>query len=203
MHDEHLTAKRLKKLLEEGASEEQNRLLIHHLALCPDCYQVGGYILDLYRAQAIGLAFCTVDLELARSRAEAPALWEKLSAFPKERREGLIHDLPRFQTWGLAEHLCSMSQQRVAHAPEEALHFAELAVEVSFLLKEWQPAESSWLSELRALSLGYLANARRVMSNLREAESVFEQADKLWEEGESDVGVPCLGISRKRPPGHG
>jgi len=188
MHDDHLTPERLDKLLEEAASEDQNRLLLHHLAVCADCYAVGGYILDLYRSDAIGLSFCSVDLELARSRAEAPALWEKLQGFSREQQRGLVRDTRRFRSWGLAEYLCQRSEQAAAQSPEEALHFALLAVEVSAALPEWQPAERSWLYELRAYALASLGNARRIGGDLRAAEQLFEQAQGLWEAGAADAG---------------
>jgi hypothetical protein len=188
MRDDHLTPERLHKLLEEGASAEQNRLLLHHLALCPTCYAVGGYILDLYRDQAIDVSFCSVDLELARSRAEAPALWEKLEPFSRERQRGLVRDLPRFQTWGLAEYFCQRSERSTAGNPEDALHFALLAVAASSGVAEWQPAERSWLCELRALAFAHLANARSVAGDRAAAEQAFEQAESLWESGASNAG---------------
>lgn len=79
MIDAHLTAETLAAILDVDRTEEENQFLLHHLAICPECHAVGGYILDLYRAGAIDLAFSVVDLGLGKSRAEAPALWQELS----------------------------------------------------------------------------------------------------------------------------
>ena len=95
MRDGHVTKRELERYLEQGAEEEHKRLLLHLLAVCPGCYAVGGYVLDLYRAGAIDLGFSTIDLALAKSRAEAPALWKKLSRHPPERRRALIRDTPQ------------------------------------------------------------------------------------------------------------
>src|SRR5207245_8448805 len=87
MENCHLSPEALRKLLDRDRGEEETRLLLHQLAVCPACYAVGGFVLDLYRAGAIGFAFCAVDVELARSRAAAPALFERLARFSFEQQE--------------------------------------------------------------------------------------------------------------------
>jgi tetratricopeptide (TPR) repeat protein len=196
MQHQHLTAERLLHLLEQGTDQEVNRLLLHQLALCPACYEVGGYILDLYSAGAIDLSFCSVDLELARSRAEAPTLRQKLEGFSFDQQRGLISDLPRFKSWGLAELLCQESQEDAVTDAAAAIQRASLAVAVAEVLDDWQPAERSWLLELRAVAWAHLGNARRVAGDLRAAEEAFGEALRLWEEGASDVG-DVLGYEAK------
>src|SRR4051794_16717668 len=101
MHDDHLTAESLRTLLEEDSTPEHNQLLLHHLAVCPACYAVGGYILDLYKAGALPLHFCTVDIDLARSRTEAPGLFAALERYSFSQELCLVRDIPRFKSWGL------------------------------------------------------------------------------------------------------
>ena len=71
-------------------------LLLHELAVCPECYRVGGYILDLYQAGSLKIPFGLVDLALARSRAEAPALWRELAGSALADQRSLVQGDRRF-----------------------------------------------------------------------------------------------------------
>ena len=188
MKDSHLTPETLRLLLARDSTEEENRALLHQLAVCPTCYAVGGYILDLYEQGALALNFCTVDIELARSRAEAPMLFAKLERFAFPIQQGLVRDTQQFRSWGLCEFLCHASRKMAPHDATRAVELAELAVTVALLLEEWQPAESAWLYELRAYAWAHLGNARRVLGELRSAGKAFEQADLAWDAAEPDVG---------------
>lgn len=189
MTESHLTNESLRRFLERRTTnEDENLLLLHLLEVCPACYEVGGSVLDLYRAGALDLNFCTLDIELAKSRAEASALLEKLERFDFPKQRGLIRDTERFRSWGLCELLCERS---VAVAPADAaraVEYAELAVMVSSLLREWQPAEEAWLAELRAYAWAHLGNARRVLGELRSAADAFRTADGWWLAGEKWAG---------------
>jgi tetratricopeptide (TPR) repeat protein len=187
MREEHLTAEGLERLLEEDSSPEHNRLLLHHLAICPACYAVAGYILDLYEAGALPLTFCTVDIDLARSRAEAPALYEALRRYSFGEQQSLIRDIPRFRSWGLCELLCRESEAAGPHDARQAVELAELAVAVGRSLEEWQPVEHTWLCQLRALAYAHLGNALRVKGLLRSAAQSFVEAERWWEAG-ADAG---------------
>jgi len=188
MKDSHLTPETLRLLLARDSTEEENRALLHQFAVCPACNAVGGYILDLYEQGALDLHFCTVDIELAQSRAEAPILFAKLERFAFPIQQGLVRDTQQFRSWGLCEFLCNASRRTAAHDAGRAVELAELAVTVASLLEEWQPAERAWLYELRAYAWAHLGNARRVLGELRSADKAFEQADLAWETAEPDVG---------------
>lgn len=188
MNDAHLTEETLAALLDEDRTEEENQLLLHHLAICPECYAVGGYILDLYRSGAVDLAFSIVDIGLGRSRAEAPVLWNELSgkSLGGQRRE--IQRGPRFRSWGLCELLCEESLKMASQSATSAIERALLAVEISGQLEPWEPAEPSWLALLRAYCAAHLANALRVDGNLQRAEEAFLMADLHWKNGMADCG---------------
>src|SRR5437588_4088185 len=188
MHETHLTRASLARFLASGGDEEANRLLLHLLATCDDCYAVGGYILDFYRAGAFSLNFCTLDIELARSRAEAPALRKRLLRFTFERQLGLIRDTKRFRSLGLAEVLCEESVRAASEDAGQAVELAELACAVSFEIRDGEPIETTWLLELRAYALAQLGNARRVLGELRSAARAFARAEMLWDAGEADAG---------------
>ncbi len=187
MRDEHLTAETLDQLLAEDAGLAHNRLLLHHLAVCPACHAVGGYILELYEAGALPPRFCSVDIDLARLRAEAPALLETLERYSPRQRECLVRDVPRFRSWGLCELLCQRSEELGPSDVARALECADLAVAIAEALEDWQPVEHTWLCQLRALAAAQRGNALRVGGHLRRAEQAFGEAGKWWTEGE-DAG---------------
>jgi tetratricopeptide (TPR) repeat protein len=183
---EHLTPESLRAYLEDCNTPAQSSLLLHHLAVCPDCYAVGGHVLDLFTAGAVGPELCLVDLEIALSRAEAPRLWEELRSRAFADQQEILQTDPAYKSWGLAELLCRESVNAAASDPARAVELAKLAVMVSSLLEEG--GADGDLQELRALTWATLGNARRVQGDLRNAASDFKRADSWWEEGVADAG---------------
>jgi tetratricopeptide (TPR) repeat protein len=178
----HLTRRRLRRFLEKQHSpEEENELLLHLLAVCPGCRAAGGPILDLVETGVLQPAFSSLEVDLELSRAEAPALWEKLKSFPSERRKSLVQASKKFRSWGLCELLCHESERLAASDVAMAVHVAELAVLGSSRLKEHQPAEELWLFQLRSYTWAHLGNARRVLGELRSAEEAFARSEEWWE----------------------
>lgn len=185
MKDEHLDHESLKNLLAGDRVEDRNRLLLHLLSLCPKCYAVGGYLLDYFRAGSLSLSFGRVDSALARSRAEAGALWSELSGAAFEEQVRRLRRDPRYTTWGLCELLCQESRGQAAEEPARAAELAELAVLVSEALMEDELGADQRLSRLRSLAQAHLGNARGAVGDLRNAEKAFSIADQWWEAGES------------------
>jgi tetratricopeptide (TPR) repeat protein len=188
LRDAHLTAESLELLFEEEHTEEENRLLLHHLAVCEDCYKVGGYILDLYRAGAIDLEFSSIDLGLGRSRLEAPKLWEELREQPFAEQRRIVRRSSRYSSWGLCELLCNESIREGARSATVAEHRAELAVLISSRIDPEEPAEPGWLALLQGYAWCHLANARKVRVDLRKAEKAMIEADARWEPAAKDLG---------------
>jgi len=187
MEDCHLTVETLRKILDRDRGEEETLLLLHALAVCPACYAVGGHALDLYQAGAIGLTFCSGDVELARSRATAPALFEELSAHSPQEQAVRIQGAERFRSVGFSEFLCQESERVASTDAGRAVDLAELAVLVASLLEEG-PFEYSWLLQVQANAWAHLSNARRILGELRSANDAFREADRLWEEGTKEAG---------------
>lgn len=187
MKDDHLTQEGLRAVLEDRG-EARNRLLLHHLAVCPECHAVGGDVLEAYQAGELTLDLFTLDVDLLRTRRAAPGLWQELRQEPFERQRDLLREDPRFRTWGLCEHLCLESRALLASDPEEARERAELAALLGSLLDEGQPMEQHWRDELHAYALAHVADARRTLGDLPGAEAAFAQADALWIPAEKDVG---------------
>ena len=188
MEHEHLDQAALERLLALDRTEDQNRALLHQLAICPECREVGGYILDLHRNGFLPLNFSVVDLHLARSRAEAPRLWESFRHLSHSRRLALAQAGNPFLSLGFCEFLCGTSREIGFMDAAEAGALAELAVIVADNLADEEPAEDRWLYQLRAYAWAHMGNARRVQGNHQDAESAFAMADQWWEAGEEGTG---------------
>jgi hypothetical protein len=188
MSETHLTAEALRRLLGKDNDEEQNRLLLHHLEVCPECSEIGGHVAALYRSGAIDLQFSVVDVDLALSRAAAPGLWEELSGLASAERTALVLGSDRFTTWGMAELLCGESLAAAGADPGRAVELACLAVWISLQLREWEPAEESWMIELRAYALAHLGHAWSSRGDRLQAECAFLMADAWWASVAGDMG---------------
>lgn len=188
LEHEHLDPAALERMLAVDRTEDQNRNLLHQLAVCPECYEVGGWLLDLYRSGALTLQFGPVDVALARSRAEAPRLWEELAPHSPEERLALVRSNPRFASWGFCELLCREGREVAPDNANQALELAELAVAVADSIDRDAPAEDRWVYQLRALAWACLGNAWRVRGDLPQAETGFDMSDSWWEAGLAEVG---------------
>lgn len=187
MKDEHLKDEEIDGLL-RGNEKVRNRLILHHLAVCPECYAVAGYVLDLDQDGTVDIELGSIDVSLGRSRREAPALWEELSRHPFKRQKALVKKTPRFVSWGLAELLCGLAEDETPRDPGRARELAELAVEIASRIDEWEVAEPDWQHEIHAYALAHLGNAQRVLGDLRGAAETFAAADVLWQPAIENVG---------------
>src|SRR5262245_42009028 len=150
MDDTHLDDEALERLIRDTDSPEARQILLHALASCPECYRVGGYLLYAHRACELPLTFSADKADLSRSRAQAPALWEHLRAYPFEKQCGLIEDIDHYVTWGLCELLARESRTVGSEDPSKAVEMAKLAVLIARRLRPGEPAEEEWLYELLA-----------------------------------------------------
>jgi tetratricopeptide (TPR) repeat protein len=185
MEHKHLDAAALDRLLAVDRTADQNELLFHLLSVCPGCEEACGWLLELHQANALPLTFGPIDAALARSRAEAPRLLEELLLAP-EQHLARLHADPRSASWGLCELLVRESCQATPEQASEAVHLAELAVQVAGLIPVGEPFEEEWVEQLRSLAWAGLGNAARVQGDLSEAEKSFERSDSSWAEGTAD-----------------
>ena len=187
MEHKHIDAAALERWLAMDRTAEQNEQLFHLLAVCPRCREVGGWLLDLYRGQALPPVFGLLDAALARSRAEAPRLLEELLPLDSEERLDRLHTDTRFVSWGLCELLVRKSCHTGPQRPSEAVHLADLAVHVADRVADRGLFEESWVYQLRSLAWAALGNARRVNGDFLGAERGFDMADSWWEAGSEKV----------------
>jgi tetratricopeptide (TPR) repeat protein len=182
---EHLTKEILERYFSTTQSDEVARMLLHLVAVCPECRAVGGSILAAYKAGAIGVQFSSVDVALFESRMEAEELWEVLRPLSYAAALRRIRRDSEFVTWGLAELLARESQRSGASDAARAVELATLSVEVATRVSEWEPCEEEWLFELRAFAYAHLVNAYRISCRIREAEKAERKADEWWAKGKS------------------
>jgi tetratricopeptide (TPR) repeat protein len=189
MEHEHLSTETLEEWLALDRTETLNRSLLHQIAVCPECRRVGGWLLDLHRSGALPSRFGVVDVALARSRAEAPALWERLQAQPSHQdRLVLLRSDRTILSWGLAELVARKSKEIAPEDAAGAVETAEIGVFIAEALQDDDPAEARWAYQLRAFVWSYLGNARRVTGDLPAAEQAFGLADSWWAAGEEATG---------------
>jgi tetratricopeptide (TPR) repeat protein len=142
----------------------------HFLALCPVCREKFEEIQRLQR-----------DLEHWDERVvvfesqQAPELFDRLRQVPFDQQLGLVRDDEGFQTWGLCQLLLKESLEAAFEEPGQAVNLAELAVQISKSLDD--AYDPHCVLDLRAKACAYLGNARRVLGELRSAETAFREAE--------------------------
>jgi tetratricopeptide (TPR) repeat protein len=183
MEHKHLDAAALDHLLATDRTAKQNEQLFHLLAVCPECHKIGGWLLELHRAHALPSIFGPLDAALARSRADAPQLLEEILTLDPEERLARLHANPLLVSWGFCELLVRRSSRTASEQAAEAFHLADLAVHVADRISESGLFEEPWVYQLRSLTWGALANARRVQGDLHGAERSFDMSDTWWEAG--------------------
>lgn len=123
---------------------------------------------------------------LEKERSEAPGLFVELMGQPKEQRELLLQDSAKFQTWGLFELVIERSLETCIRDPAASEELARLALQISDRL-DFSRYKPGVVEDLRARAWGYLANSRRVRSDLQGAEEAFEHADAHLSKGTGDA----------------
>jgi tetratricopeptide (TPR) repeat protein len=200
---QHLDAADLEHLLATDRTAKQNAQLFHLLAVCPRCREAGGWLLELHQANALPQIFGLIDAILARSRAEAPRLLDELLALDLQERFTRLQTDGRFTSWGLCELLARRSRETAPQQPSDAVHLADLAVQVADRISDSDLFEESWVYQLRSLAWAALGNALRVQGDLLGAERSFDMADSWWKAGcrgtEDALGYEPILLDLKAP----
>ncbi len=117
---------------------------------------------------------------------EAPELLRRIEDQPFAEQARRAEQDDALHTWGLCHLLLKKSLDRISDEPARALDLADLAVRISRHLGEaYHPA---WVLGLRARAFAYLANARRVLGELRSSEAAFRKAEACLDR--SGLGDP-------------
>ncbi|MEM9291399.1 MAG: hypothetical protein AAGD01_06945 [Acidobacteriota bacterium] len=187
MEHAHVNAHTLRQILDRGQDPLAMRLLLHQVSVCAGCRE---RLHPLYELVTSGLlpddgSFTALDLALAVSRYQAPALWAELSELPESEWSQRVQEDPRFASWGFVEHLCAMSRSTANGQPARALAMCELAEELAEVAHCDQLPESI-RPELRMLAVAHRANVYRVLDDEQVAERLFRKAEAHWEVAEDE-----------------
>jgi tetratricopeptide (TPR) repeat protein len=117
---------------------------------------------------------------------EAPELVAELALLPFDEQLGRIIQESRFQSWAVCQILLRKSLEAAFEEPAQAVNLAELGV---LIAQRLGPAyDPSWVLDLQARAEACLGNARRVLGELRSAETAFRRAEACL--AESSTGNP-------------
>ncbi len=123
---------------------------------------------------------------LAQERAEAPQLFEELRGLPHNRRRLLLRNSRRFQTWALCQTIIDCSQNQLFTDPQDGLELAELATEIAERL-DIEHYGAPQANDMKAAAWCQMANALRVISDLRRSDEAFGIAEHFLAAGSGDL----------------
>lgn len=121
-------------------------------------------------------------LLLEAEERSAPGLARELLRLPEARRIDAVRQSRRYRSLELSRHLSTWARDEVFSDPARAVELARLAVEIADRLEAggYPPGIAA---DARALAWAALGNARRVGSDLFEAERALHTAQEFLEEG--------------------
>lgn len=172
MKEAHLSLETLALLLAGDLDSDEliHRVIPHFLVWCPVCHERYEEILHLQKE----VGHWDERVVVFEGR-QAEELLETLKELPFDEQLGRVADDERFQIWPLCQLLLRESLAAVFEDPGRSVNFAELAVKVSQRLGE--SYDPHWVHDLQARAWTYLGNARRVLGELRSAETAFRDAE--------------------------
>lgn len=116
------------------------------------------------------------DQGIREDRDRAEALWEILKPHTPANRRGLVERSLELRSWALCERVCAESAKAAAADAHRALDLADLALHIANHVR----GPEGWRSRLQGYAWAFVANARRVASDLPGAEKAFAKAWELW-----------------------
>lgn len=205
----HLEVVTLERFLREELTSEETFEVGWHLFACTDCRNAlealapgaEGTVRRLLERtaspaapdagsydQAFRRMYDTLRSKAAsleRERRLAPELYAELADLHFGQQRLMIRNNEHFQIWGLAELLLDRCRDAWNDDPIEAEDLASLALEVAECLSA-ETYGANFLNDLKAQAWAYVANSRRIRSDLRSVEQTFEIAERLLERGTGD-----------------
>lgn len=208
MTDDHLELATLRRYADQKLSHQQMFEAGWHLFLCEECRarlpEVGPEAETMYRkmfgtseftypesaygevTRAVAEKLRRTGVEIERERASAGTLWAELREHPPSRRLLMVENSSRFQSYGLAELLLQESRHGWNEDPARSEDLAELALTVIHRL-ERRLHGPALLNDLKAEGWSYIANCRRIRSDLRSVSEAFDIAEDFRTRGTGDL----------------
>lgn len=140
-----------------------------------------------YAAAFDGLLPLLREQKLAAAARATEVLFSDLMQQTPERRRFLVENSARYQVPRLAERLSEQSLETCFQSPSEAVHLAELAVEIAERLTADQLPEEGLRNDLKAKAWAFLGNASRAGGDPRGAEQAFVKAEAFLDAGSGDL----------------
>lgn len=128
----------------------------------------------------------------AEERKEAARLYRELAPLPLLRQEALVLERAELQTWAMVERLCEESEKAASDEPKRALVLANLALRCA----QSRGIPRGLRPRLEGFAWAFLANARRVASDLPAAQEAFALAWTSWRKGKKAGAAVPLGTWR-------
>jgi tetratricopeptide (TPR) repeat protein len=125
----------------------------------------------------------------AEERKAAAAQYRSLAALHPLRQEALIDERAEYQTWAMVEKYCEESRKAASDDPKRALLLANLALRCAQSMR----IAATLRSRLEGFAWAFIANARRVASDLPAAEEAFGLAWAAWRRGKRAGAALPLG----------
>lgn len=130
--------------------------------------------------------FRRLGIQIERERTSAADLWRELEPHPPSRRRLLVENASRFATYGFAEYLLGECRRTWCEGPGTAEELAELALAVVYRLDR-RIHGTALLNDLKAEAWSYIANCRRIRSDLRSVTEAFDLAEEFRRKGSGDL----------------
>ena len=194
MSDWHPDRETLEFFLDDELPEEQSRTLQRHLFTCSGCEErlIGILPNPAGRVPAdegagYGSLLRRVLWEarqegdhrralLSQERREAGRLWRQVRDLDAEARREKVWEHPAFQSWGFFELLVDKARVAVLEEPRKAEEMLRLALDVADHLSAARYGPGS-IDSAKARAWSSLGNTLRVLSDFRQAEQAFRQAE--------------------------
>jgi len=205
--DHHLDLETLRRFAARKLGREELFETGWHLFLCDRCRELlpeagaeavalfermfGGarasYLESAYGevTRAVAEKLRRTGVEIERERSAAGSLWQELEKHPPSRRVLMVENSGRFQSYGLAELLLTESRRGWSENPGRSEELAELALAVIYRL-ERRLHGPALLNDLKAEAWSYIANCRRIRSDLRSVSEAFDIAEDFRAKGTGD-----------------
>jgi tetratricopeptide (TPR) repeat protein len=123
------------------------------------------------------------DLAPAQRRAEEFFL--RLERRTPDLRLVMVEEAEEFQTWYLCERVCRESTHAASRDLEEAAAWAHLAQEIAARVR----APEGFRNRIQGYALAHAGNLLRVSGKLKQADTTFEEAKRLWHSGSDPAKV--------------
>jgi len=124
-----------------------------------------------------------LDVKPLRRRAEE--LWARLKDRSTKLWPAAVEAGEEYQGWSFCEKVCELSVREASRNLKRAIALARLAVKIAEKVQgpQW------WRDRVRGYATAHLANVLRVAGHLKAADTLLDEAKRLWDAGSDPDGV--------------